>query len=134
MYFPSDSHIKVHQNRVSRCPDKFPAGYYWYGGKRKGTGTPPKWVDNLLNQSECSTSGESGSSTTVENEASETSQSEEQNDDVSGDEMDEEQDLEPETDTEESVDTQLAQDVTPPRSERSRYSLRASMRKSSRFT
>ena len=134
VYFPSDAHIKVHQNRVSHCPDKFPAGYYCYGGKRKGTGTPPKWVDNLFNQSECSTSGESGSSTTGENEASETSQSEEQNDNVSGDEMDEEQDMEPETDTGESVDTQLAQDVTPPRSERSRYSLRASMRKPNRFT
>jgi len=121
----------VHQNRVSRCPDEFPAGYYWYGGKRKGTGAPPKWVDNLLNQSESSTSGESGSSTTGENEASETSQSEEQNDHVSSDD---EQDMEPETDTGESVDTQLAQDVTPPRSERSRYSLRASMRKPSRFT
>jgi len=134
VHFPSDSHIKVHQNIVSRCPDEFPAGYYWYGGKRKGTGTPPKWVDNLLNQSECITSGESGSSTTGENEASVTSQSEEQNDNVSGDEMDDEQDMEPETNTEESVDTQLAQDVTPPRSERSRYSLRASMRKPSRFT
>jgi len=124
----------VPQNRVSCCPDEFPAGYYWYGGKRKGTGAPPKWVDNLLNQSENSTSGESGSSTTGENEASETNQSEEQNDNVSGDEMDEEQDMEPDTDTGESVDTQLAQDVKPPRSERSHYSLRASMRKSSRFT
>ena len=26
----------------------FPAGYYWYGGKRKGPGRPPKWVDRLL--------------------------------------------------------------------------------------
>jgi len=40
----------VHQNRVSCCPEEFPAGYYWYGGKRKGTGAPPRWVDNLLNQ------------------------------------------------------------------------------------
>ena len=50
VYFPSDARIKVHQNRVSCCPEEFPAGYYWYGGKRKGTGAPPRWVDNLLNQ------------------------------------------------------------------------------------
>ena len=97
VHFPSDSHIKVHQNGESRCRDEFPAGYYWYSGKSKGTGTPPKWVENLLNQSESSKTGE--------NEASEISQSEEQNDIVSGDEVDEEQDTEPETDTGQSVDT-----------------------------
>jgi len=57
VYFPSDAHIKVHQNRVSRCPEEFPAGYYWYGGKCKGSGAPPKWVDNLLDQSNTSTGG-----------------------------------------------------------------------------
>ena len=30
------------------CPKEFPAGFYWYGGKRKGPGRPPKWVDRLL--------------------------------------------------------------------------------------
>ena len=29
--FPQENKIQVHQNRVS-----FPAGYYWYGNKRKG--------------------------------------------------------------------------------------------------
>ena len=37
VYFPGDAPIKIHQNRVSHCPKEFPAGYFWYGGKRKGT-------------------------------------------------------------------------------------------------
>ena len=65
VYFPSDSHIKVHQNRVSHCPDEFPAGYYWYGGKRKGTGAPPKWVHNFPNKSENITTGEKEVSETI---------------------------------------------------------------------
>ena len=40
--------VPLHQSRVYRCPDKFPAGYYWYGGRRKGPGCPPKWVELLL--------------------------------------------------------------------------------------
>ena len=126
VYFPSDSHIKVHQNRVSRYADEFPAGYYWYSGKRKGTGTPLNWVDNLFIQSESSTTGEK--------EFYETSESEEQNDNVSGDEVNEKQNTESETDAGQSVDTQPAQEVTFSRSERSHYSLRASTRKPSRFT
>jgi len=55
-------------------------------------------VDNLLNQSESSTTGEKG--------VSETNESEEQSDNVSGDKVDEEQDTEPETDSGQSVDTQ----------------------------
>ena len=70
-------------------------------------------MDNLLNQSE--------SSTTREKEVSE---SEEQNDNVSGDEINEEQ----------WTDTLPAQKFIPPRSERSHNSLQASTRKPSRFT
>lgn len=48
VYYPQDGPICVHQLRVCRCPSDFPAGYYWYGGKRKGPGWPPKWVNRLL--------------------------------------------------------------------------------------
>ena len=48
VYFPQDDKLCVHQSRVCHCPAEFPAGYYWYGGKRKGPGRPPKWVDQLL--------------------------------------------------------------------------------------
>ena len=48
VYFPGGGPIQIHQSRVTRCPLKFPAGYYWYGNKRKGPGRPPKWVDDLL--------------------------------------------------------------------------------------
>ena len=45
VYDPQHGQICVHQDRVCGCPDDFPAGYYWYGGKQKG---PPKWVERLL--------------------------------------------------------------------------------------
>lgn len=48
VYHPQDSPIHVHQSWVCRCPAEFPAGYYWYGGKRRGPGRPPRWVDRLL--------------------------------------------------------------------------------------
>ena len=48
IYFPGDAPIEIHQNRVSHCPKEFPAGYFWYGGKRKGAGRPPRWVETLL--------------------------------------------------------------------------------------
>ena len=48
VYFPGDAPIKIHQNRVSHCPKEFPAGYFWYGDKRKGTGKPLRWVEELL--------------------------------------------------------------------------------------
>jgi hypothetical protein len=35
--FPDDGSI---QSRVTKCPSKFPAGYYWYSNKRKGPGHP----------------------------------------------------------------------------------------------
>ena len=46
--FSQDGPIQVHQTRVTPCPSEFPAGYYWYGGKRSGPGRPPKWVDKLM--------------------------------------------------------------------------------------
>ena len=48
VYAPQDGQIQVHQSRVSRCPPGFPAGFFWYGGRRSGPGRPPKWVDQLL--------------------------------------------------------------------------------------
>ena len=60
VYFPGDDPIQVHQSRVTRCPDQFPAGFYWYGNKRRGPGHPPKWVAHLL---------ESGNVTELNNES-----------------------------------------------------------------
>ena len=48
VYLPEHEQIQVHQSRVCSCPVEFPAGYYWYGGQRKGPGRPHKWVHNLL--------------------------------------------------------------------------------------
>ena len=48
VYYPQHGETHVHQSRVCACPTDFPAGYYWYGGKRKGPGRPPKWVDQFL--------------------------------------------------------------------------------------
>ena len=48
VYYPQEGKLHVHQSRVCVCPQEFPAGFYWYGGKRKGPGCPPKWVDRLL--------------------------------------------------------------------------------------
>lgn len=48
VYHPQDGSIRVHQSRICRCLADFPASYYWYGGKWKGPGFPPKWVDCLL--------------------------------------------------------------------------------------
>jgi len=48
VYFSQDPSIQVHLSRVQCCPLDFPAGYYWYGSKRRGPGRPPKWVDQLL--------------------------------------------------------------------------------------
>ena len=48
IYFPKDGSIKVHQSLVSPCPVGFPAGYYWYGGKKQGPGHPPKWLGRVL--------------------------------------------------------------------------------------
>ena len=48
VYYPQEGKLCVHQSRVCVCPEGFPAGFYWYGGGRRGPGRPPKWVDKLL--------------------------------------------------------------------------------------
>ena len=48
VYHPQHGKITVHQSRLCKCPENFPAGYYWYGGKQKGPGRPPKWVETFL--------------------------------------------------------------------------------------
>ena len=48
VYFPQDPEIRIHLCRVKRCPPGFPAGFYWYGGKRRGPGRPPRWVLSML--------------------------------------------------------------------------------------
>ena len=48
VYYPQDKQITVHQSRVKYCPAAFPAGFYWYGGRQKGLGNVPQWVQNLL--------------------------------------------------------------------------------------
>ena len=48
VYFPQHGAVHIHQSRVCCCPSEFPAGYFWYGGRRKGPGRPPKWGDTLL--------------------------------------------------------------------------------------
>ena len=29
-------------------PPQLPRGFYWYGGRRRGLGKPPQWVEDLL--------------------------------------------------------------------------------------
>ena len=48
VYFLQDGNIQVHQSRVKLCPTNFPCGFYWYGGRRRGPGHPPKWVEELM--------------------------------------------------------------------------------------
>ena len=48
VYFSQDKEIRVHLSRVKLCPPNFPAGFYWYGGKKRGPGCPPKWVEQIM--------------------------------------------------------------------------------------
>ena len=48
VYFPGECPIQVHQLRVSPCPAKLPAGFYWYGGQRRSPGRVPPWLQRLL--------------------------------------------------------------------------------------
>ena len=43
-----DDYRKELEVRVKHCPTDFPAGFYWYGGKQRGQGKIPKWVELLL--------------------------------------------------------------------------------------
>ena len=36
--------IQVHQTRVTPCPEHMPAGYYWYGRKKRSPDRPPAWL------------------------------------------------------------------------------------------
>jgi len=50
IYFPDDPPIQIHQSRVQQCPEMFPRGFYWYGGKRHGPGHPPKHIQKKLEE------------------------------------------------------------------------------------
>ena len=50
VYFTEDGQIQVHQSRVKSCPPHFPHGFYWYGGRRRKPGRPPKWVAQVLDE------------------------------------------------------------------------------------
>jgi len=45
VYYPQDGRIQVHQLCIKL---NFPAGFYWYGGKRRRPGRSPKWVEQFL--------------------------------------------------------------------------------------
>ena len=49
VYFPEDSPLTVHQVRVCLSPDMLPAGFYWYGAKRRSSGRTPTWLQRVLN-------------------------------------------------------------------------------------
>ena len=50
IYFPQETHIQIHQTRVTPCPEDFPAGYYWYGRKQHSPGRPPRWLETHLDE------------------------------------------------------------------------------------
>ena len=77
VYFPREDPIQIHLNRVCPCPSAFPAGYYWYGGKRKGPGRPPRWVDEFLSDQTSPDNSESTVDHDNETSPSETDESKE---------------------------------------------------------
>ena len=40
--------IRVHLQRVTKCPPAFPAGCYWYGDRCKGPRCPPKCIYDFV--------------------------------------------------------------------------------------
>ena len=44
VYFPEDSPLTV-----CLSPDMLPAGFYWYGAKRRSKGRTPTWLQRMLN-------------------------------------------------------------------------------------
>ena len=105
VYFPGDSPIQIHQSRVTVCPDHFPAGFYWYGKKRRGPGRPPKWVEQLLDNGNPMELGDDPCS------------------DESGARASDLEDSDLETNVEQSTDSR-EQESSPLRAETDRYSLR----------
>ena len=61
---------------MKSCPPSFPAGFYWYGGKRCGPGCPPKWVLTLLDSISCENNAADKCDATDEDEASDQPQEE----------------------------------------------------------
>ena len=53
VYFPEDPALTVHQLRVCPSPDMLPAGFYWYGAKRRSSGRTPTWLQRMLNAAAC---------------------------------------------------------------------------------
>ncbi len=51
-------YLKIHLSRVKLSPPNLPAGFYWYGGKKKCLGHIPKWVDQLLIDEEAKETGD----------------------------------------------------------------------------
>ena len=53
VYFPEDPPLTVHQMRVCTSPGSLPAGFYWYGARRKSSGRTPTWLQRMLNAAFC---------------------------------------------------------------------------------
>ena len=49
VYFPEDPSVTVHRLRVCPSPDMLPAGFYWYGAKRRSPSRTPPWLQRMLN-------------------------------------------------------------------------------------
>ena len=49
VYFPEDPELTIHQLRVCPSPSMLPAGFYWYGAKRRSRGRTPTWLQRMLN-------------------------------------------------------------------------------------
>ena len=49
VYFHEDSPLTVHQLQACLSPDMLPAGFYWYGAKRRSEGRTPTWLQRMLN-------------------------------------------------------------------------------------
>ena len=47
VYFPDNSQIQVHQQRVTRCPPELISGYYWYSLSKHSFGKTPQWVESF---------------------------------------------------------------------------------------
>ena len=50
VYFPEDLSILVHQLRVCPSPSQLPAGFFWYGARRRSSGRVPRWLQTWLSQ------------------------------------------------------------------------------------
>ena len=69
VYFPEDLPILVHELRVFPSPDQLPAGFFWYGARRRSPGHVPNWLQRML--AETATQDCIASTITPESEESE---------------------------------------------------------------